>query len=233
VPRYRSPRALLLGLALSAGCNPVEGFVERGIEEKLPAIIGPADRYTVDVTGLRTSTGEAERVAVHGERVRLEDAPVLDRLDLDLRGVRFDRATNRLDRVERAQATARVLPADLTVFLDAHRNVRGATLTLLPPGGATLRFRPEAGGFAVPEGVAVELSGRLAAEAGRVRFEVTEVRAAGLNLGRTVARRLSEEINPLVDLTGTEIGLRVTGIRVEPDAVVVEATGDPSRLRPR
>ena len=220
------PVALLSTFALFAGCNPVEGLVERGIEAELPEAIGPADRYDVDVTGLQTSTGEADHVTVLGERVRPEGAPVLDRLDLDLRGVRYDRDAKRIDRVESARATARVLPADLAPFLDAHRNVRGPAVTLRPPDGATLRFRPEIGGLAVPEGVAVEMTGRLVAEDGRVRFDVAEVRAAGLNLGGAVARRLSEAINPVVDLTDTDVSLRVTGVRVEAGAVIVEATGD-------
>ncbi|HLT46069.1 MAG TPA: DUF2993 domain-containing protein [Rubricoccaceae bacterium] len=228
----RSP-FLLLALAFASGCNPVESLVEREIERELPGVIGPADGYEVDVAGLRTSTGEAERVTVLGRRVRPAGAPVLDRLDLELLGVRYDRDARRLDRVEHARATARVLPADLAPFLDTHRNVRDPAITLRPPDGATLRFRPEAGGFAVPEGVAVEMTGRLVAEAGRVRFDVSEVRAAGIDLGATVARRLSEAIDPIVDLTDTRARLQVTAVRVEAGAVVAEATGDLSGLSTR
>jgi hypothetical protein len=229
------PRPLvLLLLALSAaGCNPVEAYVERGIEQELPRVLGPADRYDVDITGLRTSTGEAERVTVLGERVRPAEAPALYHLALALHGVRYDRDARRLDHVERAHATARVLPADLAPFLDAHRNVHGAAITLRPPDGATLRFRPELGGLSLPAGVAVEMTGRLVAAEGRVRFDVSEVRAGGVGLGSAVARRLSAEINPVVDLTRTDVALRVTAVRVEPAAVVVEATGDPSGLRLR
>lgn len=233
MPLRPSLLLFLLAFIFGMGCNPIEGFVERGIEQALPGVIGPADRYAVDIEGLRTSTGEAERVAVHGERVHPERAPVLDRIDLELHGVRYDQDAERLDRVERAEATARVLPSDITAYLEAHRNVREAALTLRPPNGATLRLRPEIGGLTVPEGVAVEMTGRLVVEEGRVGFAVSEVRAGGLNLGRTVARRLSEAINPLVDLTATDVALRVTAVRVEDGAVRVEATGDPSGLRLR
>lgn len=218
--------AALLSLLALAGCNPVDGLVERGLEARLPEVIGPADHYAVDVVGLDLGSGEAERVTVVGERVRPADAPVLDRLDLVLSGVRYDQEAERLDRVDDARGTVRVRAADLTAFLDAHRHVRGASLTLRPPDGATLRFRPEAGGYALPEGVAVELAGRLVAEGGHVRFDVEAVRAAGLNLGRTVAARLDREINPVVDLTGGRMRLSVTGLAVETDAVVLTAMGD-------
>lgn len=221
---------LLLVLSFGTGCNPVEALVERGIERELPGAIGPADRYTVDIAGLNTGTGEAERVSVAGERVRPEAAPVLDRLELALSGVRYDRETERLDRVAHAQATARILPADLTAFLETQRNVREATLTLLPPDGATLRLRPELGGIALPPGVAVEMTGRLVSEGGRVRFDVSELQAGGVNLGSLAARRLSESINPIVDLSDLLTSLQVTGVRVDEGAVWIEATGDPTGL---
>jgi hypothetical protein len=222
---------LVLALTLGVGCNPVERLVEQGIAEELPGAIGPAERYVVDVAGLRVSTGEATRVTILGERVQPEGAPVLDHLRLELYGVRYDRDAARLDRADSARATANVLPADLAAFLEAHRNVREATITLRPPDGATLRLRPEVAGLSLPGGVAAEMTGRLVAEEGRAGFEVSEVRAGGINLGAAVARRLSEAINPLVDLTDTPAALRVTGVRAVEGSVRVEATGDPTGLR--
>ena len=221
---------LLLVLALLAGCNPATAFVERAVERELPDLIGPADAYDVSIEGLRLGEGAAEQVDVTGLRVRPDGAPVLDRLALVLTGVRYDPDAGRLDHVESARATAHVRPSDLAAFLDAHRNVRDAALTLRPPDGATLRFRPEIRGFTVPEGVAVALTGRLAADDGRVRFEVSEVRAGGLPLGRLVAQQLSAAINPVVDLTGTGAALHVTRVTVSAASIRVEATGDPTGL---
>lgn len=224
---------LLLSLsafALGAGCNPVTTLVERSIERELPRLIGPAARYTVEIEGLRAGTGEAERVHVVGEGVRPEDAPYLHRVDLYLVGVRYDRQTRRLTRADSAGATITVRPSDLMAFLEGHRNIREAVLTLQSPDGATLRLRPSVGGLALPPGVSAELRGRLTSTDGRLAFEVADVRAAGLSLGRVAARRLSSTINPLVDLTGTAIRLRITHVRAEPGTLRIDATGDPTRL---
>ena len=72
-----------------------------------PSPKGPGDDATVE--GLRLGDGTAEAVQVVGRRVAREDAPVVDRLDIDLRGVAFDRSTRRLTRVESARGTARLL----------------------------------------------------------------------------------------------------------------------------
>lgn len=223
---------LALALLAVTGCDPT-GRVEQEIAGLLPRAIGPADDYTVTVEGLRARSGEADRVAVVGTRVRPEGAPVLDRLDLELRGVRFDRGERRLERVDAAEATARITPADLAALLETRDGVRSATVTLRPPDEATIRLRPDIGDLRLPPGAAVEMTGRLSSADGQVRYDVDEVRALGLDLGETVARRLSGAINPIADLAAMTPTLDVTGVRVEGGAVVVEATGDLAGLKLR
>lgn len=225
--------ALVLTLAAAASGCSLSGQVEAGIERALPAAIGPAERYDVEVEGLRARAGEAERVAVVGLRVQPEGAPTLDRLDLDLRGVRYDRGSERLERVESARATVRLLPADLDAFLSTQDGIREATVRLREPDSATVRLRPAIGDLALPPGVAVEVRGRLRAENGALRLDVDELRAAGFDLGQTLARELSERINPVVDLSDLEPTLRVVDVRVEDGAVWLEATGDLTGLRLR
>lgn len=223
----------LLPFLLWTGCVPSTGQIERGLERELPKLLGPADRYDVEIEGLRARSGEAERVTAVGERVRLEEAPVVDRLDVELLGVTYDRGEDRLERVERARATARITPLDLADFLEAHRNVREASVTLDAPNRATIRLRPEVGGIALPRGVTVEVTGRLEPDGRRLRFEVSDVEAAGVNLGRAAASGLSDLVNPLVDLSGTPADLRVTDVRVENGVLRLDATGNPTGLRLR
>lgn len=224
--------ALLLLALVASGCD-LSGRVESEIAGGLPDAIGPADRYEVGVEGLRASAGEASRVTILGERVRRDGAPVLDRLDLELTGVRYDRGERVLREVERARATVRVLPADLAAYLDERRGVREAGVRLVAPDRAVLRLRPEAGGFALPNGVVAEVEGRLGATGGQVRFDVEAVRAGGLNLGRLAAGALSDAVNPVLDLTTERPALEVIGVRVEGGALVLEATADLNGLRLR
>lgn len=228
----RPARALAALLLLLAGCIPSTEDIERRIERELPQLLGPADRYDVRIEGLRARAGRADRVTATGERVQPRDAPLIHRLVVQMEGVAYDRRERTLDRVDTLRATAHLLPSDLDAFLEAHRNVRDAAVTLREPDHATLRLRPEFGGLALPRGMELEVTGRLEARAGRVHFAVDRVEAAGAALGTTAARRLSDAVNPLVDLTGPDADLRVTAVRVEDGALRLDATGNPSGLRP-
>lgn len=219
----------LLAAALVAGCNPVANQAEAALERRLPEIIGPADSYDAEIKGLRALSGEAERVTVVGERVRPEDTPVLERLVLEMQDVKYDRSSNRIERVHHAGATATLRPEDLATFLERNRNVRDVTITLLSPDQASIRMRPSIGGLDLPGMVTVE--GRLVADSTTVRFEVERLVALGLNLGETAARRLSEEINPVVDFSDMPARLRVTNARVEQGAIRIQATGNPTGLK--
>jgi hypothetical protein len=225
------PRVLLVLLLVAttwAGCVPVTTQVERAIERELPRVIGPADRYEVRVEGIRARTAEAERVTVLGERVRPEGAPVLDRLDLELLGVRYDLRRERLERVDSTHARARLTPADLVAFMEEHRNVQQASLTLHQPDRATIRIRPALAGFDLPRGLSVDVHGQLTVEDDLVAFRVIEVRAVGTVLGERAARQLSDLINPLVDLSDIPMDLQVTSIHIAGGAIWIEATGDPT-----
>jgi hypothetical protein len=220
---------ILLLLAPLAGCD-LSGQVERAIEAELPRVIGPADSYRARVEGLRATAGTAQRIEIVGQRVRPEGAPVLERLELELTGVRMDRAAQRIEHVEAASGEARIAPDDLVSFLETHRNVREARLALDAPDRATLRLRPTLAGLNLPAGATVELAGRLVARDGQIAFDVETLRAGGANLGAAAARQVSQSINPLVDLSDMPADLRVTAVRVADGRLQVEATGDPAGL---
>ena len=219
---------LLLAVLVASGCS-VSGRIESEIESALPEALGPAQSYDATVEGARLSDGTAERIAIVGERVARQDAPVVDRLDVELRGVRYDRKTKRLLGADSAQATATLLASDLSAYLDRQRGVGDARITLQAPDRARVRVEGEIRGVRLP--VAAEVSGRLATREGTVWLDVEDVRAGGVGLGGALAGQLEERINPIVDLTDESLVLRVTGVRVEGDALVLEATGDVTGLR--
>ncbi len=225
--RTRTSPLLLFFLTLSTGCVPSTGMVERGLERELQTLIGPAEDYDVNIEGLRARAGEANRVVVVGRRVRIADAPVLDRLEADLWGVQYNRDQRRVERVDSASVTALVRPEDMATFLEDNPNLEDVSVAFQAPNTATIQARPTISGFSLPS--AVEISGRLRTEAGTVRYDVTDVRAGGLSAGGALARRLTEAINPVVDLTNSPIGLRVTDVRVENGLLRLDGTGSIER----
>lgn len=216
----------LSGLTL-AGCTP-SNLVAQGIERELPKYVGPADSYDVDIKGLSVREGSAESVLAVGDRVQPDGAPVIERLALRLEDVTYDRKAERVSKVGTAQLTAVIKTDDLSDFLETYRNVNEAQVSLRSPDQATIRVRPQVGNFAVPRGITVDVSGQIVGEATQLRFEVSEVSAAGFDLSSLAARRLSDVINPLADLQNLPVEVEITSVVVAGETIGLEVVGDPS-----
>ncbi|MEL6552988.1 MAG: DUF2993 domain-containing protein [Cyanobacteria bacterium J06621_11] len=227
--RVRSP--MLLGLVMIASglltsCTPTS-LVEQGIERELPKYVGPAEKYDVEIEGLDVGSGSAQSVKAVGERVRPEGAPVIDRLALDLSDVVYDKDAAKLTQVNRARLTAVIKTPDLADFLETYRNVNEAAVVLRSPNEATLSIRPQLGDYSVPPGITVDVTGDLVGEGTQLRFDVTEVRAAGIDMSAIASARLSNAINPLADLKNLPIDVDITSVMVAGETIGLEVVGDP------
>jgi len=228
----RSVSALVMLAVLAwTGCQSVTNQVEGAIERELPRVIGPADSYDVKIDGLRATTGQADRVTITGIRVQPERAPLLDRLDAELTGIRFSPRTQTIERADSATATARISASELALFLEQDERMRDVQVALAGTDRATIRLRPILGGMTLPFNAAVEVNGRFVVRDSNVTFAVGEVRAAGLDVGAAIAQRLSEVINPLVDFGENRANVQVTAVHVDGNHLVVSATGDPTGVR--
>ena len=232
--KSRATTWIVLGLTswVLAACTPAS-LIEQGIERELPKYVGPAESYDVKIKGLNVGSGSADVVTAVGERVRPEGAPVIDRLTLDLQGVVYDRSAERLSQVDNARLTAVIKTPDLADFLEAYRNVNEAEVVLRSPNEATLRVRPQLGDYSVPPGITVDVTGTLIGEATQLRFEVSEVSAAGIDISAIAARRLSDAVNPLADLKNLPIQVDITSVIVAGETIGLEVVGDPSSFAMR
>lgn len=218
--------SILASSCLVASCTPTS-LVEQGIERELPKYVGPAEKYDVKIEGLDVGAGSAEAVTAVGERVRPEGAPVIDRLALDLSGVVYDKEAEKLTQVDGARLTAVIKTPDLADFLETYRNVNEATVILRSPNEATLSIRPQLGDYAVPPGVTVDVTGDLMGEGTQLRFDVTRVSAAGIDVSAIASERLSNAINPLADLKNLPIEVDISSVVVAGETIGLEVVGDP------
>ena len=226
-----SPGVVACALFLS-GCHATDDRAESRIERELPGLIGPADRYDVDVEGVASDASGADAVDIVGYRIRPRQGPVIDRLSIELRDVRYDRKGKRLERAERAHATAWINTADLADFVEKQGGVRDATVTVSSPDSLFLHVRPELGGLFVPPGANVEVVGTIEGRGPYLEYDVADVRAVGLNLGDWGSGKLSRLINPLVDLSDLPLRLEVTAVHVDGRTLRLDAEGDATAFRP-
>lgn len=218
----------LIGLALAlCGCAAVmDARVERAIASELPRVVGPAARYDVDVEGARENGDVAEirRVQVIGSRVAREKSPVIDRIDVTMSDVVFDRQEKRVLSLGSADANLRLLPSDLAAFLDAKPGLDNVIVTLYPPYELTIETQFAVAGFSLPRVSSAKIRGRLVVSNGKLMMEVADLRVAGFPVGTVPAIIVETLVNPLVDLSSAPVGAQVTSVQIMQDAVLLAAS---------
>ena len=210
------------------GCA-TEGGVEDRLEEALEQELGPAEEYQVDVEGLNAGRGEADLILAEGIRVQPERGPTIDRIQIEMRGVRYDRDLKRLVRAESVRAVAWLRPNDIELYAEREQRVRSAAVTLEQPDRMRMRFRPELG-LPIPVNVMAEVVGTIQGRGSELHYVVSEATAAGFDLDDGIADRLTRVINPIVDLSELPLDLEVTSVVIENGALRVDATGDVTAL---
>lgn len=222
-------RVLALATAVLTGCS-VSGTLERRIEEELQTRLGPAERYRVEVSGLDAGDGAAEHVQALGYGIRPHHGPLVERMQIDLYDVRYDRKARRLQHVDSVRASIWVTEGDLGAYLESIDGVGDATVLVAPPDSASIRVRPAIVGLPIPAGAVAEVSGRMVGRGPHLDFDVSRAEAVGIRASEGMLRLIARRINPLVDLSDLPLGLDVSSVAVQGRSVRVDATGDATTL---
>jgi len=142
----------------------IVGFPPGGGTDALARVVGPAASYDVSVSGASVDATRFDRVHFVGTRIARAHAPVLDRLELELRGVAIDRKERRLTALAAANGALQIRSADLADYLSARGWMEDAQVVLGAPDRVTITGIPKVGGIPVPIRDGAELQGRLVAQ---------------------------------------------------------------------
>jgi hypothetical protein len=217
---------LVIASVTVTGCNQVgKAVAQDALKREMTRLIGPADNYDVDVEGLRADQGTASAIRATGRNVRPRNAPVIENLRANFTDVRYDRTRGQVDQVGSARVDVALATAAIESFLEKNRNIKNVQLKLEAPQRVTIRATPEMQGLSLPAGINVSLSGRLQGAGTQVRFEVDRVSAIGIDISSLAAKRISDEINPLIDLSNMPVVVNVGDVRVEGTRISATATG--------
>jgi hypothetical protein len=215
--------------AFLASCaDYLDARAEGALREALARVVGPAASYDVSVSGASVDATRFERVRFVGTRIVRERAPVLDRLELELRGVVIDRQEKRLTALAGARGVLRIRAADLADHLRDRGWFEDARVVVAAPDRITISGVPKIGGAVIQLRDGAELQGRLVAQGAQLRLAVDAVRISDLQAPPLVRALLERAVNPLLDAGGFPVAARIDGVAVDGDAVVITASG--SRL---
>ncbi|MCC6446173.1 MAG: DUF2993 domain-containing protein [Armatimonadetes bacterium] len=216
---------LFLALAL-CGCaeQAVSDYLAGKIRARLVTEIGPARRYKVTVSQQaidKTMRGHIRWIKIEGEDVEASAGLVIDRIFIDLRNIDYDRRKKAIRKIEKAYFEGRISEGNLNRY--AARRVPRAD-------DIQVRLRPEAvqaSGSPRLLGVPVQVwvSGKLSlVDEKRVSFVPDELSVVGIHLPQGWAKKLTDRLNPLIDLEAARIPVRIESLAVEPSALKVTGT---------
>jgi len=219
--------ALAALLATTACSTYLDARAEAALREALLRVVGPAESYDVRVSGASLDGSRFERVRFVGRRVARADAPVLDRLELDLQGVVVDRAAKALTAVAATRVELQLKGADLAVFL--RRWLAEPQVTLAPPDRVAVVGTPRIGGIALGGAGGIELQGRLVGTGAQLFLTIDRIRL-GRGEAPPLARVVIERaINPIFDVAEAPLPARLDAVEVGADDTIrIAASG--SRL---
>ena len=214
-------------LATTACSTYLDARAEAALREALLRVVGPAESYDVRVSGASLDGSRFERVRFVGRRIARADAPVLDRLELDLQGVVVDRAAKSLTAVGAARVELQLKGADLALFLG--RWLAEPRVTLAPPDRIAVVGTPRLGGIALGGAAAAELQGRLVAQGAQLLLTIDRIRL-GRGEAPSLARAILERaINPIFDVADAPLPARLDEVAVGVDDTI-RITASGSRL---
>lgn len=218
--------AALPCLLLAACTTVLDARAEAALRDALVRVVGPAESYDVEVQGASLDGSRFEHVRFVGRRIARANAPLLDRLELDLRGVVVDRAAKSLTAVASSRAELRVRGDDLAAYLRRSEWIADPLVRLEAPDRIVVTGSPRLAGVAL--GDSAEFAGRLSAAGAQLRLAVDRLRIGGASAPPLLRAVVERAINPLFDLAGSALPAQIDAVVVAGGAIRIDASG--SRL---
>jgi hypothetical protein len=202
-------------------------LAERILERELPKRVGPADRYEVrlDRKGTDLLRGRLGRADVTGIQVRTSDGLVIPRMELKLQDVRFNMLARSLDGVGKGDFSAALGQDVVTRFIRQRTGGAGVrdVSVAFRSGQIAVKGTPELLGFGMPSEMVGKpvLRGRDA-----VDFQASSVSVFGMKLPQFAVDTLERKINPVVDLSGLKLPVRITKFSIQGNRLVADGALD-------
>jgi len=110
---------ILIATALCGCGGSITRKVEKGIAQSLPGLIGPAKSYKVKVYGSTVDMlrSRMDGIDISGEGVELKNGLAIARLEVSLKGVRFNADSRQITKCDDTQFSASLAQEELRRYL--------------------------------------------------------------------------------------------------------------------
>jgi hypothetical protein len=228
--RQPAALALLLLFALgvgTTGCSSrfLQRMVERRLRNRLTSLIGPADRYTVSITGTDDSDlvlGRVRRLEVSGEGVRIGGELPIERFEMRLEHLRYTGASPDLIGVGESDLRVELSQASLNDYLAEGRKENSVQARFVD-GRLVLRMTLKLFGVPTP----LVATGRLELEGEkRIVFRADTVEAPNAPLLGGGKMLVERQFNPLIDMEALHVPVRLKTLSVVDGHILLRGEAD-------
>lgn len=216
---------ICFGSMLFSGCGSsiVNDKVEHHIEAALPQYIGPAESYKAHVDGSLGGMmdGRLRELQIEGKRVQLAPELIVNDLQVEMKGVDFDRKKNQLRSVDSTQFQADFTEDVIQRYLEKnHPGIEGLRVRLYQD---EIRIQARPAVLGVSTGVTV--SGKLAVRNGdKVDFVPSQIVVQGIPSPKPVTNFVMSKVNPVLDIAHFNFPAKLTDIKIQSGKLVVYGT---------
>jgi hypothetical protein len=121
IMRFTAVLVFVTPLVYGCGSQSPQHLAAKAIEKRLPALIGPAQSWEVNVAGsdLDLARGHASEVRIHGVSVNIKDNLTLDDVFIDSHNLTFDKSSHKLTHADNTTAAVSISAQNLSTYLYA------------------------------------------------------------------------------------------------------------------
>jgi hypothetical protein len=216
---------LAAGSLLLCGCSTrlIRGKAERRISRRLTDLIGPAEKYKVRVRGTKDAeivVGRIRRIEIDGWNVNAGRQILLESLHLELRNLRYHAPPDEQVTVGESELVIHLTEPALNDYL-RRQNPENPPQVMLNGGTVTLKGALRLLGVPTP----IETTGRLQiANRTELIYRANDVLMAIDPIPGIGPEYVEKRLNPLLDVAGLELPLRLDSIEVQPGRLIVRGT---------
>jgi len=224
---YNYALVLVLAAPLIYGCGiqSPQHMAAKAIEKRLPALIGPAQSWDVNVAGsdLELARGRASEVKLHVVDVQLSKALTLDDVLIDSTDLTFDRSTHKLTHAGKTTATVSIGADNLSSYLYA-RHPDWSSLQISYSGQDIAAQLPLQ---ILGQTANVKMNGRFVPDpsnAEDVDLHADSASVASIPIPISLVNYALGHLNPLVSLRGFRYPVQIESTNVTNNELVVRGS---------
>lgn len=225
-PRLITVLILIAVIGFAPGAI-VRWAIEQAVAGKVSGMLGTARSYSVDVSGglFDIVRGRVNQVSIRGNDVKLSNGVVVDRLDVDLCGVRF-KPNQTITGVQSTAFTALLSEGNMNDYLRASRSDLSDAKVSLADGKLSLTARPRVMAIRTP----VRVEGTMCiVEGTKLNLVLNRLSARGIRVPGMIRGRIQHDLNPVLDTQQMGMGAKLTRVAIANGEITLCGTADVER----